>query len=137
MTTITGGCSCGAIRYAIAGEPIFSNHCQCTDCQDRSGTGHGSHMTFSSKGAVKLTGQATQWPITADSGNVKRHAFCPTCGTPVYLTFDAMPVLFTVHAASLTIPRALRRRRSPTPSAATHETRSIRRCRPSAMPPMS
>jgi len=104
MTSYTGGCSCGAIRYEIGGEPIFSNHCQCVDCQDRSGTGHGSYMTFPSKSAVKLTGQATQWDIVADSGNVKRHAFCPTCGTPVYLTFVAMPDLFTVHAASLDDP---------------------------------
>ena len=37
-------------------------------------------------------------------GNVKTHAFCPTCGSPVYLTFAAAPDLFTVHAASLDDP---------------------------------
>ncbi len=31
-------------------------------------------------------------------------AFCPTCGSPVYMTFSAMPELFTVHAASLDDP---------------------------------
>ena len=50
-----GGCACGAIRYHISGEPVFSNDCQCRDCQHESGTGHGSHMTFRRDG-VKLGG---------------------------------------------------------------------------------
>ena len=53
-----GGCACGAVRYEISAEPIFQNHCQCLDCQHKSGTGHGSYMTFAGRNAVKLTGQA-------------------------------------------------------------------------------
>ena len=99
-----GGCACGAVRYEISAEPIFSNHCQCLDCQHKSGTGHGSYMTFAGRNAVKLTGQATQWDMKGDSGNVKTRGFCPTCGSPVYLTFAAMPDFFTIHAASLDNP---------------------------------
>ena len=51
----TGGCACGAIRYEISGEPMVSNDCQCRDCQRRSGTGHGSYLTFPSRKDVKLT----------------------------------------------------------------------------------
>lgn len=100
----TGGCACGAIRYAISGQPVFQNHCQCRDCQDTSGTGHGSYLTFADRKNVKLQGDAARWDIVADSGNVKTRRFCPTCGSPVYLTFAAMPDLFTVHAASLDEP---------------------------------
>src|SRR6476661_3988536 len=71
----TGGCACGAIRYSIAGQPLFANHCQCRDCQRESGTGH-----------------------------VKTRAFCPTCGLAVYMTFAAMPDIFTIRAASLDEP---------------------------------
>jgi hypothetical protein len=100
----TGGCSCGAIRYAIPSEPVFMNHCQCRDCQRKSGTGHGSYLTFAQRDEVKLSGDAKQWDIVGDSGNVKTLAFCPTCGSPVYLTFASMPNIFTVHAASLDDP---------------------------------
>jgi hypothetical protein len=99
-----GGCACGAIRYEISAEPVFRNECQCRDCQRRSGTGHGSYMTFSGRKDVTLEGQATEWEVAGDSGGIKRHAFCSTCGTPVYLTFAAMPDLFTIHAASLDDP---------------------------------
>ena len=102
--TYTGGCACGAIRYDISAEPIFQNHCQCLDCQRKSGTGHGSYLTFAGRQAVKLKGAAAQSDIVADSGNVKSHAFCPSCGSQVYLTFAAMPDFFTVPAASLDDP---------------------------------
>jgi hypothetical protein len=100
----TGGCACGAIRFEIADEPLFQNHCQCLDCQHKSGTGHGSYLTFPRQG-VKQTGAAKLWDMVGDSGNVKTRAFCPTCGSPVYMTFAAMPDVFTVHAASLDDPR--------------------------------
>jgi hypothetical protein len=100
----TGGCACSAIRYEINDEPIFSNQCQCRDCQRKSGTGHGSYLTFPSRAQVKLSGKATNWDMVGDSGNVKTRGFCPTCGSPVYLTFSAMPDLFTIHAGSLDDP---------------------------------
>jgi hypothetical protein len=100
----TGGCACGAIRYVTSSEPIFENHCQCSDCQKRSGTGHGSYLTFPRRADMTITGEARNWRVAADSGNEKLHAFCPTCGTPVYLTFPARPELIAVHAASLDDP---------------------------------
>ena len=103
----TGGCACGTIRYEISGEPLFQNHCQCRDCQRTSGTGHGSYLTFPRAG-VKLSGQAVQWDVVADSGSRKTRAFCPTCGSPVYMTFAAVPAVFTVHAASLDDPGRFR-----------------------------
>ena len=113
----TGGCACGAIRYQISGEPLFQNDCQCRDCQRKSGTGHGSYLTFPSKPNVTLKGKAQQWNIVADSGDVKTRGFCPICGSPVYLTFAATPDLFTIHAASLDDPSRYK------PQAVTYRTR--------------
>lgn len=100
----TGGCACGAIRYETSSEPNFENHCQCRDCQKRSGTGHGSYLTFPQQAEVRITGRASQWRLAADSGNDKIHAFCPTCGTPLFQTYTAMPELITIAATSLDDP---------------------------------
>ena len=54
-TILRGGCMCGAIRYAIAAEPMFGGQCQCRDCQHESGGGHASFMAFPSA-AVRLDG---------------------------------------------------------------------------------
>lgn len=99
-----GGCACGAIRYEIADKPLVEVDCQCRDCQRMSGTGHGSYLTFPNRDRVTLTGRAAHWDVAGDSGNVKTHAFCPACGSPVYLTSAAMPDVFSVHAASLDDP---------------------------------
>jgi hypothetical protein len=104
-TSYSGGCACGAIRYEAAAQPVFESHCQCGACQKRSGTGHGSYLVFPSRADVTITGAATDWRVAGDSGNEKIHSFCPVCGTPVYLTFAAMPDLIAVHAASLDDPR--------------------------------
>ena len=99
-----GGCACGAVRYETAEAPVFQNHCQCVDCRRWSGTGHGSYLTFPSKAAMTITGEARHWAVTADSGNGKVHSFCGVCGTPVYLLLDAMPDAIAVHAGSLDEP---------------------------------
>ena len=111
-----GGCACGAIRYQVSGEPLFQNHCQCRDCQRKSGTGHGSYLTFARTG-VKLQGDAKHWDIVADSGSVKTRSFCSTCGSPVYVTYPANPDVFTVHAASLDNPKRFK------PQAVTYSVR--------------
>ena len=53
---------------------------------------------------MSIAGEAKNWRVAGDSGNEKVHAFCPTCGTPVYLTFVAMPELIAVNATSLDDP---------------------------------
>jgi hypothetical protein len=118
-TTYRGGCACGAIRYEVNDKPIFENHCQCRDCQRRSGTGHGSWLTFLDRAKVTVSGEASTWRVAGDSGNEKIHAFCPTCGTPVYLAFAAMPDLFSVPAASLDQPELFR------PSVITYNVRAL------------
>ena len=99
----TGGCACGAIHYEISAEPVAMVDCQCRQCQRESGTGHGSHLTFT-RSAVSVTGEAAQWDLVGDNGTVKTRAFCPTCGSPVYMTFRDMPEYFVVRAASLDEP---------------------------------
>jgi hypothetical protein len=113
----TGGCACGALRYRIGGAPLFSNHCHCRDCQHKSGTGHGSYMTFRSEDA-SMEGAASRWDMVADSGAVKTRGFCPTCGSPVFLTFADAPQHFAIHAASLDDPARF------TPEAVTYAVRA-------------
>src|SRR5262245_6952342 len=61
-------------------------------------------ISFNSSGSTCSTRPSerrTLLRLVGDSGNVKTRPFCAVCGSPVYLTFAAMPDLFTVHAASL------------------------------------
>jgi hypothetical protein len=75
-----GGCSCGAIRYEIAAEPIRTFQCQCRDCQRDTGSGHASVMVFP-RAAIRITGRATEISRTADTGAQKLKGFCGSCGS--------------------------------------------------------
>lgn len=103
-TCWTGGCACGAQRYSIPGDPVAQTHCQCRDCQRRSGTGHSSWLVFAAAPAEVVTGPIGHWSSTGEGGTEKRHGFCPICGSPVHMGFPAMPNLIAVTAASLDDP---------------------------------
>ncbi len=96
----SGGCLCGAVRYEIDGEPIFSGHCHCTDCQKATGTGHVSVMAFPAS-AVKVTGETRGYAVTAESGQPYTRNFCPTCGSLIFGEPAAMPGVMTVTAGTL------------------------------------
>jgi hypothetical protein len=99
-----GGCACGAVRYNVSGEPVAMVDCQCRQCQRESGTGHQSHMVFVAA-EVETIGSTSAWEMTGDGGTVKRPAFCPICGCPVFMTFPARPEIFIIRPASLDEPQ--------------------------------
>jgi hypothetical protein len=107
MALHTGGCACRSIRYEIAAEPLLMAQCQCRDCQEQTGSGHASVIAFPSS-AVTMTGTATRYQSTADSGKRKTRAFCPVCGTPLYVLLESMPDAFLVKAATLDDPTLFR-----------------------------
>ena len=133
---ITGGCHCGAVRYAVAAEPLMGGHCYCTTCQKLSGAGHASHLAFP-EAAVAVTGPVATYACPADSGATVTSGFCRTCGSPVWGRSTGMPGMLTLRAASLDEPERF------VPQLAVF-TRSARRWDPppaglpgfAAMPPM-
>jgi len=80
---IDGACSCGNIRIEGEADPDSVSVCHCTDCQSASGTAF--RVSIPVSGATfKMTGQPTIFvKTTAESGNPRVQAFCPTCGSPI------------------------------------------------------
>ena len=102
-TTYRGGCSCGALRYEVAAEPMFAGQCQCLDCRHETGGGHSSFMAFPAD-AVKLTGTPRFYEVKADSGNLVGRGFCTNCGSPVLGRTSGMPHMTTISVGSLDDP---------------------------------
>ncbi len=83
---IDGKCLCGAITIEGEADPEKTVVCHCTDCQ--TGTASAFRVSIPVSGeAFKMSGQpAVYVRTTADSGNPRAQAFCPTCGSPLYAT---------------------------------------------------
>jgi hypothetical protein len=62
---LSGGCSCGAVRYTISAEPIRGFQCQCRNCQTDSGGRHSSVLVFS-RAAFEISGEVREIARTSD-----------------------------------------------------------------------
>lgn len=105
MSTLRGGCLCGAVRYELR-EAMMTGHCYCEDCRRSSGTGHCTHVVAPDS-AFSLSGTVSGYERAANSGNMVTRHFCPACGSPVYSTNAAMPGLAFIRASSLDDPAAV------------------------------
>jgi hypothetical protein len=81
---VTGGCQCGAVRYAISGPLGKAGICHCRMCQ----------KAFGSWGAalVSVPHDIFRWtrgtPGLFRSSAVVDRGFCPACGTPLSMQED-------------------------------------------------
>jgi hypothetical protein len=106
MTTMTGSCLCGALRFEATGEPLFQGFCQCLDCRKAAG---GSYPAIGMPTqAVKVTGKSSRYGKKADSGHTIYRNFCPTCGSMVFDYGDGMPGVTVINAALLDNPEAFK-----------------------------
>jgi hypothetical protein len=103
MTQWTGGCACGAIRYACEGEPTRMLNCHCRDCQRASGSAYAAIAMFRSS-AVAVTGAPRWFKLTGGSGHAIERGFCAACGSPVALKLAVVPDYFAIQAGSLDEP---------------------------------
>lgn len=98
--TITGGCLCGAVRYACTAEPLLCVTCHCTNCQKQAGSAL-SVIIGVPEDAVTHDGMLTTYNDTGDSGALVRRQFCGTCGSPVFTRVESPPGMLFIKAGTL------------------------------------
>lgn len=103
----TGGCLCGAVRYASSAAPLATRICWCRDCQYLAAGGGTVNVCFARETFV-LQGLLTDYASTAASGNAMHRRFCPRCGTPMFSEAEARPHLIFVRAGTLDDPESVR-----------------------------
>jgi hypothetical protein len=84
MTTRTGGCACGAIRYEVEGEAMFQVACHCRACQYSTGGAPTLAMIFPKTALKVLKGEPRTYWSEGDSGAQVGRCFCEACGSPVF-----------------------------------------------------
>ena len=96
---LTGGCQCGAVRFAITGEMGRASICHCRMCQ----------KAFGNAFAPLVTARGLTWtrgaPKFFRSSNKVQRGFCADCGTP--LTYEPDGLWPEVAIAALDNPAAV------------------------------
>lgn len=79
-----GGCSCGAVRFEIRGEPDKVGVCHCTECRKATGSAFVAYADWPSE-ALTVAGEAREY---------RGRSFCPVCGTRLFsLTADQAEIM--------------------------------------------
>jgi hypothetical protein len=101
---ITGGCLCGAVRYAIDTDaPLAARACWCRLCQYL-GAGSATVNVVFPADKVSMSGTLSHFDGIADSGNHMRRGFCPVCGTGVTSEAEERPGFIVLRAGTLDDP---------------------------------
>lgn len=102
MTTLTGGCLCGALRYE-ARSPRWMGHCYCGDCRKASGSGFIPFISFAAEDIV-VTGEVQRSTAPAASGNEAVRNHCARCASLVFGGIVGVDGAIGVYAGSLDDP---------------------------------
>ena len=76
---MTGGCQCGAVRYALYAEPTGSSICHCRMCQKAFGNYFAPFTGVRLKDLAWTRGE----PGVFQSSELVERGFCRDCGTPL------------------------------------------------------
>jgi len=89
-----GGCACGAVRYRLASDPLFTNCCHCLNCQRQTGSAFVINILIESDRVELLAGDPRPLDVPRDDGSTQRIFRCPTCGVAVYSHYGYPKVSF-------------------------------------------
>jgi hypothetical protein len=103
MSTFSGSCQCGAVRYECAVEAVFTGNCHCRDCQKATGGAYVPVLAVPAD-ALKITGDVKYYDSRADSGHTFSRGFCPNCGARLFGKSSGMPAIIAITAGSLDDP---------------------------------
>ena len=92
MVQFSGGCMCGAIRYAVSGEIVRMVNCHCDDCRKNTGAAFATNLFFDEKDVKVTAGETRSFEHTSDAGNRKIKEFCPTCGSQLFSSTIGRPL---------------------------------------------
>jgi len=104
--TREGGCSCGAVRYRVSGEPLIVHCCHCLNCQRQTGSAFVINVIIESDRVQVLTGDPTPVEVPRERGATQRIYRCPECKVAVFSEYGG-PAIWFVRGGTLDDPSSV------------------------------
>jgi hypothetical protein len=103
---MTGGCSCGAVRYRLASEPLIVHCCHCLNCQRQTGGAFVINLLIEADRVELTAGGPRPVNVPRDDGSSQRIHRCPDCQVAVFSEYGRPDILF-VRGGTLDEPSAV------------------------------
>lgn len=104
---LTGGCACGAVRYALLSEPMFVHCCHCLDCQRQTGSGFAINALIETDRIRMVSGEPVPVRVPADSGRPHDIYRCPDCQVALWSDYGGRSYLRFVRIGTLDEPHRI------------------------------
>lgn len=101
---LTGGCQCGAVRYALHVAPRRVYVCHCTACRAQSSSAFGISVIVQPASVHLTQGEPAVWRRNTASGKVLACAFCRDCGSRIWHRNDPDGEEMSIKGGSLDEP---------------------------------
>lgn len=101
-----GGCACGAVRYRLTADPLFTHCCHCLNCQRQIGSAFVINLLIEADRVELLADAPRAVDVPRDDGSVQRIFRCPTCQVAVYSEYGN-PALRFVRGGTLDEPSSV------------------------------
>ena len=82
-----GRCSCGAVRYRLAAEPLVVHACHCSWCQRESGSAFALNGMIETRFIELTQGDPEGMELPTASGKGQRVVRCPDCGVALWASY--------------------------------------------------
>jgi hypothetical protein len=102
--TLTGGCSCGKVRYECNEKPIVQLICHCRDCQQSSGSAYAAVLFVPSDRLRFTKAEPKYHEVKTATDRRLQRGFCGECGSPVLGRWPDNPLYQIIQASSLDDP---------------------------------
>jgi hypothetical protein len=79
-----GGCACGAVRYRLTSDPLFTHCCHCLNCQRQTGSAFVINLLIEADRVELLAGEPQPVEVPRDDGSKQKIFRCPTCQVAVF-----------------------------------------------------
>jgi hypothetical protein len=94
MSVREGGCSCGAVRYRLTSDPLFTHCCHCLNCQRQTGSAFVINLLIEADRLELLAGEPQPIEVPRDDGSTQRIFRCPRCQVAVFSEYGRPEVRF-------------------------------------------
>jgi hypothetical protein len=89
-----GGCACGAVRYRLTSDPLFTHCCHCLNCQRQTGSAFVINLLIEADRVELLAGEPQPVEVPRDDGSKQRIFRCSTCQVAVFSEYGRPEVRF-------------------------------------------
>jgi hypothetical protein len=105
--SLTGGCSCGQVRYQLLDKPMRVHCCHCTDCQRHTGSAFVMNAIIETSAIKILRGKLQAVPVPRASGPHDIYR-CPKCKVALWSVYGGYSEIRFVRVGTLDRPRAIK-----------------------------